>query len=490
MKTKVLITHSYFYKFDPKQWKSKRFYPPLGTLYAASVLRNKGADLIFHDTCLSTDINELQPLLNDHQPEILLIYDDGFNYLTKMCLTNMRDAAFDMIRMGKSTGCKVLVCSSDSTDHYEEYLDKGADYIIMGEGEKTLEELYQKMGTNGFDPSLIEGITYQDSGKVIKNNARPAIRDLDSLPKPAWDLIDIEKYKNIWMKNHGYFSLNLATTRGCPYNCNWCAKPIYGTKYNNRSPEDVVAEMAYLIKNYEVSHFWICDDIFGLTKGWISDFRKLVTQNNLKFKYTVQSRADLVINDNVAEDMAASGAKYVWLGAESGSQKILDAMNKGQTVSDIKAARTSLKKHGVKTAFFIQFGYLGEEFEDIQKTIDMIMDLMPDDIGISVSYPLPGTVFHQQVKNDLNKKANWSDSNDLALMYKGTFSPDYYRRLHQYVHRLFRRRQRIRSLRSTFFKLSSLNTNKLREIASIIYYYPAIYFDRKKLKKLGQFKMN
>jgi anaerobic magnesium-protoporphyrin IX monomethyl ester cyclase len=487
MNNKVLITHSYFYKFDPKQWKSKRFYPPLGTLYAASVLRNEGAELIFHDTCLSTDINELQLLIEDHQPEILVIYDDGFNYLTKMCLTNMRDAAFDMIRMGKSKGCKVLVCSSDSTDHYEEYLDKGADYIVMGEGEKTLEELYQKINSGIFDPSSVDGIAYKDSGKIIKNKSRPVIQDLDNLPNPAWDLVDIEKYKSIWMKNHGYFSINLATTRGCPYQCSWCAKPIYGAKYNNRSPENVIAEMEFLINDYGVSHFWICDDIFGLTRGWVSAFRELVIKKRLVFRYTVQSRADLVIRDNVAEDMAASGAEFVWLGAESGSQKILDAMNKGQTVADIKTARKILQKHGVKTAFFIQFGYLGEELNDIQLTINMIMELMPDDIGISVSYPLPGTVFHQQVKNELNQKANWSDSNDLALMYKGTFSPDYYRRLHQYVHRLFRRKQRIQSLKSTLFRLSSWDVNKMREIASVIYYYPAIYFDRKKLKKLGQF---
>ncbi len=486
MKTKVLITHSYFYKFDAKQWNSKRYYPPLGTLYAASVLRDAGAEIIFHDNCLSNSTSEIQTLIETHQPDVLLIYDDGFNYLTKMCLTNMREAAFEMINMGKSVNSKVMVCSSDSTDHYEDYLNKGADFVILGEGEETLKVLYQNFLKKDFDPGKIEGIAFQQNNTIIKNKTRPVLNELDSLPFPAWDLVDINRYKEIWLKHHGYFSINLATTRGCPYDCSWCAKPIYGRKYNNRSPENVVSEMEFLIKEYGVSYFWICDDIFGLTKGWIAGFRKLVSQIELKFSYTVQSRADLVIRENVANDMAASGADIVWLGAESGSQKILDAMNKGQSVDEIKAARNTLRNHGIKTAFFIQFGYLGEELEDIRKTIKMILDLMPDDIGISISYPLPGTTFHQQVSSELDQKANWSDSNDLTLMYKGNFSSEYYRILHTYVHRLFRRKQRINSLKSSFFKLSKWNLKRVRDIISIVYYYPAIWLDRKKLSRLGK----
>ncbi len=162
MKTKVLITHSYFYKFDQKQWKSKRYYPPLGTIYAASVLREAGAEIVFHDNCLSTDTSEVQAMITSYQPDILLIYDDGFNYLTKMCLTNMRDAAFEMIEMGKSNACKVAVCSSDSTDHYADYLAKGADFIILGEGEETLKELYQSVINDSFDLSTIRGLAYRD----------------------------------------------------------------------------------------------------------------------------------------------------------------------------------------------------------------------------------------------------------------------------------------------------------------------------------------
>lgn len=485
MGNKVLLTHSYFYRFDQKQWKSKRYYPPLGTLYAASALRGEGGDVVFHDTNLTESPVELAPLLEMHQPGLLVIYDDGFNYLTKMCLTNMREAAFEMIRMGKEKDCTVIVSSSDSTDHYREYLEKGADYIILGEGEETLRELFIALRNNNIDPGEILGIAYKAGDKVIKTELRPVIRDLDSLPFPSWDLADLEKYKNIWLKNHGCFSINLATTRGCPYNCSWCAKPIYGYEYNSRSPENVVEEMQLLVNTYGVSHFWICDDIFGLKKGWMEKFRRLVGESGLSFTYTVQSRADLILKDRMAENLAATGADTVWLGAESGSQKVLDAMNKGQTVEQIVRARELLKDHGIKAAFFIQFGYLGEELEDIRKTIKMIMGSMPDDLGISISYPLPGTPFHEQVKDELKDKANWTDSDELALMYTGTFPPTYYKRLHRYTHKLYRRRQRMRILRSALVKPSMWNRKLLRYAIAVAYYYPAIWADRLKLKQTG-----
>lgn len=483
MDQRILITHSYFYRFDKKQWKAHRPYPPLGTLYAASLLRNNGFETSLFDTCLAKEPIEILPLIKNFKPSVLVIYDDGFNYLTKMCLTNMREAAFELIRIGKEHGMKVAVSSSDSTDHYDEYLQKGADFVILGEGEMTLLELVNGLGTTSFEPGKIAGMAYLENQTPVKNDRRQVIEKLDELPFPAWDMAELDKYRTIWKKYHGYFSLNIATTRGCPYHCNWCAKPIYGYCYNSRSPENVVQEMELLINNYQADHFWICDDIFGLKPLWIQRFRKLVKDRGLKFSYTIQSRADLVIRDNIALDLAASGAEIVWLGAESGSQKILDAMEKGQTVEQIVLARKKLAESGVKTGFFLQFGYPGEEIEDIRKTIRMLMTLMPEDIGISISYPLPGTKFYDKVKEELQKKANWSDSDDLALMYKGTYSPAFYRRLHRYVHHLFRRKQKLRLILSVIRGKIKPKPGMLRDLLALMYYFPAIMFDRIMLKK-------
>ncbi|MCB0804953.1 MAG: hypothetical protein KDC05_04090, partial [Bacteroidales bacterium] len=236
---KLLFTHTYFYKFDAKQWENKKPYPPLGTITAASFLREKGYDVAMFDTNLADRPKDILPTLEKTQPEYLIIYDDGFNYLTKMCLTLMREAAFELIRIGKEKGCKVIVSSSDSTDHFEDYLKKGADVILLGEGEMSLLETVGKMESNT-DLTEVKGIVYSKEGQTVNTGRRAVIEKLDELPMAAWDLVDMKTYQDIWFKNHGYFSLNIATTRGCPYNCNWCAKPIYGRKYNVRSPENVV----------------------------------------------------------------------------------------------------------------------------------------------------------------------------------------------------------------------------------------------------------
>ena len=481
---KILFTHSYFYRFDPKQWKAKQLYPPLGTIYAASVMREAGFDVSLFDTNLAESPDEIIPVLEKIKPDFLVIYDDGFNYLTKMCLTNMRDAAFRLSEIGKKFNCTIIVSSSDSTDHYEKYINHGADYIILGEGEITLKELIPGLSADSNNLNLIPGLAYRIDNQTIITRKREILTDLDSLPLPAWELVDIGAYKKIWMENHGYFSLNLATTRGCPFKCNWCAKPIYGNRYNVRSPEKVTEEIEYLLTNYSPDHFWMCDDIFGLKPDWVKKFSRLVSEKKLIFKYKIQSRVDLLLQEDTIAALAKSGAETVWVGAESGSQKILDAMDKGTLVEQIYESTNLLKKNGIHPAFFLQFGYPGEEKEDIKKTIDMLLDLMPAEIGISVSYPLPGTKFYEKVKEQLKVKANWSDSDDLAMMYKSTFTPEYYKKLHRYVHKIYRRKYGLLSLKSIISNPFSLNKKNLRSAILTLYYIPASMIELFNLKKL------
>ena len=478
---KILFTHSYFYKFDKKQWKAKQPYPPLGTIFAAAVLREAGHDVYLFDTALIDSSEEILSAIETVKPDYVVIYDDGFNYLTKMCLTNMREAAFRMSEIANEKGCKVIVSSSDSTDHYEKYLNHKADFIIIGEGELTLKELIDK---NCENPSEVEGLVFRENEKTVFTKKRNILTELDSLPMPAWDLVNIDSYRKIWMENHNFFSLNIATTRGCPFKCNWCAKPIYGNRYNVRSPEKVIEEIAYLLKNFEPDHFWMCDDIFGLKPGWVQEFGNLVKRNELKFKYKIQSRVDLLLQEDTIAALAESGAETVWVGAESGSQKILDAMDKGTTVEQIYKASKLLKKNKIRPAFFLQFGYLGEGKEDIKKTIKMVLDLMPEDIGISVSYPLPGTKFYEKVKEQLKEKSNWTDSDELAMMYKGTFQPRYYKKLHRYVHKVYRRKQGLVNLKNIILNPFRTNKRKLRSALSLLYYSPTSLIDSLQLKRL------
>jgi anaerobic magnesium-protoporphyrin IX monomethyl ester cyclase len=476
--SKILFSHSYYYKLDPKQWKNKMPFPPLGTLYVASLLRKNGFEVDLFDTNLRDNPFEIEPILKKNKPNYLVIYDDGFNYLTKMCLTKMREACFEMIQIGKKNNCTIIVCSSDSTDHYEDYLSKGADFVMQGEGEITLLELLTTLEKNeSFE--AIDGLVFRKSDTFQVNKKRNVLHNLDELPLPAWDLVDIESYRNIWKQSRQEFTLNIATTRGCPYKCNWCAKPIYGNRYNAHSPEYIVNEIQFLKEKYGVSRFWMCDDIFGLKPNWVQEFNKELDKKKLKISYFIQSRVDLLLKEDTIDALAKSGLEEVWVGAESGSQKILDAMDKGTKVGEIYEATHLLKLKKIKVAFFLQFGYLTENQEDIQKTIAMVKELKPDNIGISVSYPLPGTKFYDKVKDDLKLKANWTDSDDFEMMFKGTFSSNYYRKLQRLVHKEFRKSQGIDNLKNFSF-----NLNKIKSIIKLGYYFPSAFVDSLVLKKL------
>ena len=479
----VVFSHSYYYKFDPKQWNNKTPYPPLGTLYAASYLRANGYTVELFDANLLEDPKTVEPYLIQYKPKLFVLYDDGFNYLTKMCLTKMRDAAFEMIKIAKNLNCKVVVSSSDSTDHYEKYLNAGADFIIQGEGEVSLKELVDAL-THNKDTSSIKGLVYKQDKNIIKTPKRVVTKNLDEFPLPAWDLVDMEAYKSVWKQSGKEFTLNIATTRGCPFKCNWCAKPIYGNRYNSHSPEYITKQINYLKTHYGVSRFWMCDDIFGLKPNWVQNFNRSLKKEKLSIKYYIQSRVDLLLKEDTIDALAESGLEEVWVGAESGSQTILDAMDKDTTVEQIYEATRILKKKNVRVAFFIQFGYLGETKDDIAKTIHMIKELAPDNIGVSVSYPLPGTKFYEKVKDDLKLKANWTDSDDLAMLFKGTYSSAFYKKLQRYVHKEYRKSQAINNFKKTIKNPFALTKSDLRSMLLYGYYTPSAFVDKLQLKNM------
>jgi anaerobic magnesium-protoporphyrin IX monomethyl ester cyclase len=486
MPSHILFSHSYFLRFDPKQWQTGQPYAPLGTMYAAAFMRENGYPVSLFDTMFAHGPEEVVKYLDEYQPRYFVLYDDGFNYLTKMCLTNMREAAFKMCRLAKERGCTVIVSSSDSTDHYEKYLREGADFVLIGEAELTLLELVHELTFNATAFSGIPGIAFIKNGEAIKTHRRAVMRELDTLPMPAWDLVNMEPYRQLWLKSSGYFSMNMGTTRGCPFKCNWCAKPIYGNRYNSRTPENVVQELKFLQSTYQFDHIWFCDDIFGLKPGWVKKFADLVEREQLRFKFKIQARADLLLQDDYIKDLARAGCDNTWMGAESGSQRILDAMDKGTTIEQIYAATKMLKKHGIKPSFFIQFGYLGETRDDISKTINMITELLPAELGISVSYPLPGTVFYDKVKADLKEKTNWTDSDELKLMFRNTYRPEFYKQLHRYVHKTYRRHVAAQQLKDILRKPAAASLSQLKKAASIAYYFPAELIAKRKLKALEQ----
>jgi anaerobic magnesium-protoporphyrin IX monomethyl ester cyclase len=433
----ILVTHSYFLRFDPKQFQRAKPYPPLATLQVAGMLRRDGHQVALFDAMLADGLEDYARCLEQHAPQLLLIYEDNFNFLSKMCLGAMRRAACDMIRAARQRGARIIVAGSDASDTPEPYLGAGADVVLAGEGLEALRQLVQRLDA---DPTLgreqlVAGISGIAGAGNIKGRAQPSARGLDtSQPElPAWDLIDMERYRRTWQGAHGYFSMNMASSRGCSFRCAWCAKPIWGNRYLQRDPAAVAAEMLHLRQHFAPDHIWFADDIFGFRADWVRAFAAATGAGGGSIPFTIQTRADLISAD-MAAALREAGCREVWLGAESGSQKVLDAMNKGVQVAEILTARARLKSEGIRVGFFIQLGYLGEELEDILATRRLIDTACPDDIGISVSYPLPGTAFYERVKAQLGSKTHWQDSNDLAMMFQGTYGSEFYRAVRDLLH--------------------------------------------------------
>jgi len=465
----VLFGQSYFLRFDPKLFAAMQPYPPLGTLYAASYLRGRGYDVDLFDAMLAESEAEWDAALARSRPRIAVLYEDNFNYLSKMCLLRMRQAAFAMIEMARQRGCTVIVAGSDATDHAQAYLTAGANYVLIGEGEQTLGELVDHLLRDGPPLDEILGLAFQRDNQVVVNARRPDLKDLDALPFPAWDLVDIERYRAIWYERQGYYSMNLATSRGCPYHCNWCAKPIWGQRYHVRSPENVAAELAWLKRTFKPDHVWFVDDIFGLIPGWMERFADLVEEQDARLPFKSLQRVDLILKGGTIDALRRAGAQRIWMGAESGSQKILDAMEKGTQVEDIYEAARRLHAAGIQVGFFLQFGYPGESRQDVDKTLQMVRDCRPDDIGMSVSYPLPGTRFFAAVQHELGSKQNWQDSDDLAMLYHGPFSTSFYRWLHRVLHREFRAQRAWDQLRPALQRPLTLRPHHLRLLRSVLY---------------------
>ena len=431
----VLFTHSNHIFFDPKQVRKMQPYPPLQTLLAAASLRARGFDVALFDSTFTEPEMGFREALALHRPRLVVLCEDNFNFLTKMCLTRNRELAFFMCDAAREAGVPVAVNSSDASDNLFEYLARGADFVLQGEVELTLEELACRLLRGDGRVHEIAGLAarHPETGRISVNPRRPLIEDLDRLPFPAWDLVDVHSYRRAWRRAHGYFSWNMAASRGCPFRCNWCAKPIWSNAYHARPANTVAEEMRRLKTTVAPDHIWFADDIFALSARWTVEFADAVESLDARIPFKMQSRCDLMTRPTVAA-LARAGCAEVWMGAESGSQKVLDAMDKDLRVEEIYQARQNLRAHGIRACYFLQFGYPGEDWDDIQSTIRMVRETRPDDIGVSVAYPLPGTRFYELVGAQLGAKKNWDDSGDLAMMFRGAYSSDFYRALRDALH--------------------------------------------------------
>jgi len=409
-------------------------YMPLATLYAATALRENGITVAAFDPMLENPDSRLSVLLNEFSPKIVAVYEDDFNFLSKMCLTRMREVAWKIAKAARAIGAITIAHGSDSTDNPLLFLQNGFDYVCCGEAEHTLVQLCASILQGTSVPEIDGLVSLNEHGQAISSSQRLAKNaKWSELPLPARDLIDLEPYRKAWLDAHGYFSMNVVSSRGCPYHCNWCAKPISGNKFHLRRASAVAEELRSLKFEVGAQHIWFGDDIFGLDHDWVREFAEEVTKRDAAIPFKIQSRANLMTEQTV-QHLQTAGCAEVWMGVESGSQAVLDAMDKGLNLDSVIAARSRLQSAGIRACFFLQLGYPGETWRELQETISFVRQTRPDDVGISFSYPLPGTVFYERVQTQLGYKRNWTDSDDLCIMYSAAYKTDFYRAVRDALH--------------------------------------------------------
>ncbi|HEX4037349.1 MAG TPA: radical SAM protein [Acidobacteriaceae bacterium] len=430
----VLITHTYHLPYDTKQLEKMQPYPPLAMLYAATALEDHGISVAAFDPMLHAPFPGMEEALASCQPKIVVVYEDDFNFLSKMCLTRMREIAWKVARDAHAAGATAIVHGSDSTDHPELFLDHGFDSVLCGEAEAALVELCRAL-LDGNQPPPIAGLVERDrQGGVVRSPERLAKNpEWQHLHSPRRDFIDLQPYRDAWLRAHAYFSLNMVSSRGCPYHCNWCAKPISGNKFQLRAAASVAEEMKVLKFQAGAGHIWFSDDVFALNHLWVREFAQEVTRRNAALPFKIQSRADLMTAETV-DHLKTAGCAEVWMGVESGSQAVLNAMDKGLSLAAVVAARDRLAQAGIHACYFLQFGYPGESWDELQETIAFVRTTRPDDIGVSFSYPLPGTVFYERVRAQLGDKRNWTDSDDLCILFGAAYTTDFYRAVRDALH--------------------------------------------------------
>jgi radical SAM superfamily enzyme YgiQ (UPF0313 family) len=430
----VLVTHSYHLSYDAKQLRKMQPYMPLGTLYAATALRESGISVVAFDSMLEEPSAKFALALAKHRPKVVAVYEDDFNFLSKMCLTRMREVAWQIAQAARATGAITIAHGSDSTDNPALFLENGFDYVLCGEAEETLRELCVAILRRGEIPEIDGLVRLDEHGHAERSGQRLSRNpEWSELSFPARDLVDMEPYRAAWMKAHGYFSTNMVSSRGCPYHCNWCAKPISGNKFHLRLAATVADEMKQLKLRAGVGHIWFGDDVFALDHHWVRQFAEEVAKRDAAVPFKIQSRANLMTEETVRH-LKAAGCAEVWMGVESGSQAVLNAMDKGLSLPSVVTARRLLKEAGIRACYFLQFGYPGETWAELQQTIAFVRETRPDDIGVSFSYPLPGTVFYERVRAQLGQKQNWTDSDDLCIMFRAAYKTDFYRAVRDALH--------------------------------------------------------
>ena len=420
----VFLTHGYFLQEDKIEQVIMRPYPPLGLLYISAFLKEQKVETMVYDSTFSS-FEALKKSLVEQKPALVALYA---NLMTKINLIKI----IRFIRSQEElSSTKIVLGGPDVTYNKENYMNAGADFLIIGEGEQTMFELSDAIKKDA-SVDEITGLVHWKEGEIVVNPPRVKIKQVDDLPMPDREAIELDLYLSAWKARHGSSTISLSTQRGCPYTCNWCSTAVYGQSYRRRSAKLVADEVAYLIERYAPDSLWFVDDVFTVSHKWITELHEEFTQRNIKIAFECITRAER-LTDEVLEQLKEMGCSKIWICAESGSQKIIDEMDRRVDVNVVRSQIKKAREVGIGTGTFIMLGYPNETMSDINETVHHLKTSNPDHFTITVAYPIAGTSLYEQVKPKMKPLPNWEESTDRDIDFERTYSREFYTHAVRYV---------------------------------------------------------
>lgn len=452
---KVTLTHGYFIAEDLIEQQIMKPYPPLGLLYIKAYLSQNGIDCTVFDSTFETK-ESWYNCIQAEKPDVIMFYTNLMTKINIIKLNSWLKENFPKI--------KTVLGGPDVSYNLENYLSQGFDYCIIGEGEQTALELVEEIEKETSNPD-IDGIAYLKEGQLIKNSARQKLKSLSELPLPDRNSIDLSKYLDTWKNHHGKSTLNISTQRGCPYTCKWCSTAVYGQSYRRRPADKVVDEILLLQEQYQVEALWFVDDVFTVSHKWLKAFYNEMRNRKVKVEFEIITRAER-LNQEVLKMLKEIGCFRIWIGAESGSQKIIDKMDRRVSIDDVRDKINLTKSFGMEAGTFIMVGYPDETQEDIEKTVKYLEASTPSQFTITLAYPIKGTALYQEIENDIIHQPDWATSTDREIDFKRTYQKDYYKHAIRYISNSYQAAKQESTLKSklhlTKAKVAHRMMNKLK----------------------------
>lgn len=417
----ILLTHGYFLNEDAKEQEIMKPYVPLGLLYLCAYLKKQSFSVDIFDSTFG-DRDALYALLETETPGILGLYT---NLMTRASVVEIATRA-------RASGWRVIVGGPESANYPLEYLRHGAEFVVMGEGEQTTAELLAALA-DGSDLHQVHGLAFLAGDELVRTPERAMLANLSDYPWPARDAIDLQPYFDAWRTHHGGSSISMITARGCPYKCTWCSHAVFGYNHKKRDPVECADELQHIVETYNPDEIWYADDVFTINHKWLFKYAEQLRERGLKVPFETISRADRMLDERVMDTLAEMGCYRVWIGAESGSQRLLDEMKRGVTVSQVKQATQAAQARNIEVGIFLMWGFGSEQLVDIDETVVQIADINPDIFFTTVAYPIKGTEFYDNKAEVISSDKAWMQSTDRDLKIGTQQSPRYYRFANRYL---------------------------------------------------------